>query len=182
MEEANYWNRLSRRRLSRRRLLTGAALTGSGLAAAAVIGCGSSTTTNDDSGGGLVSDADDPNADVNADAINPYDARREVVPAPDGMTGGFLRYQGFDPVVLDRHDPHQTQFGPMYANLSSVFSKLYAYKSHSEPTWENIVPDLAADAPEMIGDPNAPTEYVVKLRQGIKFHNSEKARNFDQAT
>ena len=177
MEEANYWNRLSRRQLSRRRLLTGAALTGSGLAAAAVIGCGSSTTTNDDGGGGPVSDADDPNADVNADAIDPYDARREVVPAPDGMTGGFLRYQGFDPVVLDRHDPHQTQFGPMYANLSSVFSKLYMYKSHVEPTWENIVPDLAESAPEMVEAPPETMTYIVKLRQGVKFHDTDAIRN-----
>jgi peptide/nickel transport system substrate-binding protein len=64
----------------------------------------------------------------------------------------------------------------MYANLSAVFSKLYMYKSHTEPTWENIVPDLAESAPEMIGDPNAPTEYVVKLRKGVKFHDTDAIR------
>ena len=175
MEEPTYWNRFWRRRLSRRRLLTGAALTGSGLAAAAVIGCGgdesssSSTTSNGGKEGGL-------GEDLEAEVPEFIDARREVIPAPADMRGGTLRYQGFDPVVLDRFDPHQTQFGPMYANLSAVFSKLYMYSSHSEPTWENIVPDLAESAPEMIGDPNAPTEYVVKLRQGVKFHNTDAIR------
>jgi len=178
MEEPSYWNRFWLRRMSRRRLLTSAALTSSGIAAAAAVGCG-----GDNSGGGTgpVDGEDRPSAEeLGAEMV--IDARRPLEPPPPEMRGGIVRSQGFDPVVLDRHDPHQTQFGPMYANLSSVFSKLYAYKSHSEPTWENIMPDLAADAPEMIGDPNAPTEYVVKLRQGVKFHNSEKARNFDQAT
>ena len=172
MEEPTYWNRFWRRRFNRRRLLSGAALAGSGLAAAAVVGCG-----GDDSGnGGSTQQGSnvDRGADLGAEKI--IDARREVEPCPDDMRGGIIRSQGFDPVVLDRHDPHQTQFGPMYANLSSVFSKLYMYKSHSEPTWENIAPDLAESAPEMIGDQNAPTEYVVKLRKGVKFHNTDAIR------
>jgi len=56
-----------------------------------------------------------------------------------------------------------------------VFSKLYLYRSHEEPTWENILPDLAESAPEMIGNP--PTEYVVKLRKGVKFHSTDAIRN-----
>jgi peptide/nickel transport system substrate-binding protein len=174
MEEPTYWNRFWRRRLSRRRLMTGAALTGSGLAAAAVVGCGgdessSSSGTSGGTEGGL-------GEDLETEVPEFIDARREVIPAPPDMRGGMLRYQGFDPVVLDRFDPHQTQFGPMYANLSSVFSKLYMYASHSEPTWENIVPDLAESAPEFIGDQLAPTEYVVKLRKGVKFHNTDAIR------
>ncbi len=171
MEEPTYWNRFWRRRVSRRRLLSGAALTGSGLAAAAVVGCG-----GDDSGNGTSTQQGsnvNRGADLGAEKI--IDARREVEPCPADMRGGIIRSQGFDPVVLDRHDPHQTQFGPMYANLSSVFSKLYMYKSHSEPTWENIAPDLAESAPEMIGNP--PTEYVVKLRKGVKFHSTDAIRN-----
>jgi peptide/nickel transport system substrate-binding protein len=171
MEEPTYWNRFWRRRLSRRRLLTGAALAGSGAAAAAVVGCGGDDSSSN-AGGDAGVDAGSRGEDLGAEEI--IDARRPVEPAPADMRGGTIRSQGFDPVVLDRHDPHQTQFGPMYANLSSVFSKLYMYASHSEPTWENIVPDLAESAPEMIGDP--PTEYVVKLRQGVKFHNTDAIR------
>jgi peptide/nickel transport system substrate-binding protein len=173
MEEPTYWNRFWRRRVSRRRLLSGAALTGSGLAAAAVVGCGGDDSG--DTGGTQQGSNVDRGADLGAEKI--IDARREVEPCPDDMRGGIIRSQGFDPVVLDRHDPHQTQFGPMYANLSSVFSKLYMYKSHSEPTWENIAPDLAESAPEMIGDQNAPTEYVVKLRKGVKFHSTDAIRS-----
>jgi peptide/nickel transport system substrate-binding protein len=171
MGEPGYWDEFWRKRLSRRRLLRGAALTGSGLAAATVVGCG-----GDDSSSGGVGGVDGPKLGDGVEAEEIIDARREVEPAPADMRGGTIRSQGFDPVVLDRHDPHQTQFGPMYANLSAVFSKLYMYRSHSEPTWENILPDLAEGAPEMIGDPNAPTEYVVKLRKGVKFHNSDNAR------
>ena len=105
----------------------------------------------------------------------PVDGRQEFV--HDGVTtGDFLTYIGFDAVVLDRYDPHQTQFGPMYSNQSAMFSKLYRYASHEDPTWDNILPDLAESAPEMIGDPGAPTEYVVKLRKGVKFHNTERIR------
>jgi peptide/nickel transport system substrate-binding protein len=172
MEGPTYWDRFWRQRLGRRRLLANAALTGSALAAAGLVGCGGDDSSSN--GGGGAADAGSRGDDLGAEEI--IDARRPVEPAPPDMRGGTIRSQGFDPVVLDRHDPHQTQFGPMYANLSSVFSKLYAYKSHSEPTWENITPDLAESAPEMVGGPNAPTEYVIKLRKGVKFHNSDNAR------
>jgi len=171
MEEPTYWNRFWRRRVSRRRLLSAAALAGSGLAAAAVVGCGGDDSGNN--GSAQQGSNVDRGADLGAEKI--IDARRDVEPCPPDMLGGIIRSQGFDPVVLDRHDPHQTQFGPMYANLSAVFSKLYMYKSHSEPTWENIVPDLAESAPEMIGNP--PTEYVVKLRKGVKFHSTDAIRS-----
>src|SRR2546426_11084163 len=147
MDEPESWNRFWRRRVSRRRLLTGTALPASGLVAAAAVGCSSSDNGADNGGSASPGAGND---DVNATAISPYDGRRPYVPPPAGMTGGTLRFQGFDPVVLDRFDPHQTQFGPMYANLSSVFSKLYYYRSHIEPTHENILPDLATSVPEMV--------------------------------
>jgi peptide/nickel transport system substrate-binding protein len=172
-QDSNYWDKFWRRKLGRRRLLSGAALTGSGLAAAAMVGCGgeeSGTSEGGNGGGG--------GSGTNYLSIpyeEPVDGRKTFTPATS--TGGFLTYIGFDAVVLDRYDPHQTQFGPMYSNLSSVFSKLYRYASHEEPTWDNILPDLAESAPEMIGDPNAPTEYVIKLRQGVKFHDTDKIRS-----
>ncbi len=175
MAEPTYWNRFWRREMSRRRLLMTTALTGAGLAAAATVGCSSDTSTPDGS-----TDGPDSSGDIN-DQDWEMDARREFIPAAEGSTGGFLRYQGFDPVVLDRYDPHQTQFGPMYANQSAVFSKLYAYKSHIQPIWDNIVPDLASAAPEMIGPTGAPDTYIVKLREGVKFHDTSEIRqNFPE--
>src|SRR5437867_6299993 len=171
MEEPTYWNRFWRRRVSRRRLLSGAALTGSGLAAAAVVGCGGADSGN----GASTQQGSKVNRGADRGAEKIIDARREVEPCPADMRGGIIRSQGFDPVVLDRHDPHQTQFGPMYANLSSVFSKLYMYKSHSEPTWENIAPDVAESAPEMIGNPS--TDYVQKLRKEVKVYSTDAIRN-----
>ncbi len=165
MDASPYWTK----RLSRRRLMGGAAVTAGGLAVAGIVGCG----------GESVGPQESPGANGNGTtgglaAVYPNDGRRQFSPAPPGMRGGFLRYVGFDPVVLDRFDPHQTQFGPMYANQSAIFSKLYLYKSHEEPTWENIMPDLAETAPEMIGDP--PDTYIVKLRKGVKFHDTDKIR------
>jgi ABC-type transport system substrate-binding protein len=189
MAESRYWDNFWRRKLSRRRLLGGAALTAGGLAAGAVVGCapdepgppppanGATPPAPDGTGWPFPVRAGDPLAPLGSPY--PYDGRRQFEPAPADSRGGVLTYIGFDPVVLDRYDPHQTQFGPMYSNLSAVFSKLYAYKSHEEPTWENIMPDLAMEAPEMIGDP--PLEYVVRLRQGVKFHNNDRVRaNFPQ--
>ena len=167
MSESNYWARFWRRRVSRRRLLAGAALTGTGLATAAVLGCGGGSETGGTPGGGTGA----PSGTGGAETV--IDARRTFVP---GVRGGTLHYLGYDAVVLDRYDPHQTQFGPMYANTSAVFSKLYMYRSHEEPTWENIVPDLAEGIPEMVEKPPETLTYIVKLRRGVKFHDTEAIR------
>lgn len=193
MEQSKYWNRFWTKKVNRRRLIAGTALTGSGLAAAAVVGCGgadSGPSTNGDGATGGPASSGDGFSDISEiPSVDPVDARRTLeqdasgqylsrptaIP-PAGSEGGTLTYIGFDAVVLDRYDPHQTQFGPMYSNLSAVFSKLYQYSSHIEPSWDNIVPDLAEFAPEMIGDPEAPDVYVVKLRRGVKFHDTDSSR------
>ncbi len=188
-DENNYWEKFWQKRTSRRRLLSGSALAGTGLAAAAVVGCSSDSGDSTDptgTGGGGGGNGD-PTLYCGEDATpgekylciefdKPVDGRKEFVPAPADSRGGFLTYIGFDAVVLDRYDPHQTQFGPMYSNQSAVFSKLYRYASHEEPTWDNIYPDLAEDAPEMI-EPDEPLTYVVKIRKGVKFHDTDKIRS-----
>jgi ABC-type transport system substrate-binding protein len=78
----------------------------------------------------------------------------------------ILRYTGFDALVLDSFDPHHTQFGPLYSGHSAVFSKLFKYSSHVEQV---MVPDLAEDFPEMVGE--KPTEFIIHLRRGVKFHD-----------
>ena len=180
MAESNYWDKFWRKRISRRRLMSGAFVVGGGLAAASVVGCSSDESGNTPGTGeddGLAAEFNILKNGTEANPIPFFDGRREMVPAPEDSRGGTLTYIGFDPVVLDRYDPHQTQFGPMYSNQSAVFSKLYRYASHDQPIWENILPDVAESAPEMIGDPNAPTEYVIKIRQGVKFHDTEKIRS-----
>ncbi len=168
MAESNYWKNFWRKRVTRRRLLGGVVLGGSGLAAAGIVGCGGGGTTTNGNGkitppsgnGGFWGDHP-PDLEI-------ADARREFIPAPEGMSGGTLRFTGFDALVLDTFDPHLTQFGPLYSGHSAVFSKLYKYVSHEAQISE---PDLAEDMPEVIGDPNAPTEYVIHLRKGVKFHD-----------
>src|SRR3990172_4622724 len=168
MAESNYWKNFWRKRVTRRRLLGGVVLGGSGLAAAGIVGCGGGGTTTN--GNGKVtppSGSDDFWGGYPSD-IDIADARRRWEPMPEGMNGGMLRFTGFDALVLDTFDPHLTQFGPLYSGHSAVFSKLYKYASHEAQISE---PDLADGMPEVIGDPNAPTEYVIKLRRGVKFHD-----------
>jgi peptide/nickel transport system substrate-binding protein len=176
-EETNYWDKLSKRKFSRRRLLSTTALLGTGLGAAAVVGCSSAATNPGQSPGS----SDTSNLSAGAqfllkDYSKPVDGRQTFTPAPSNSRGDVLTYIGFDAVVLDRYDPHQTQFGPMYSNQSAVFSKLYRYASHEVPTWDNILPDLAAFAPEMVEPSAELLTYIVKLRQGVKFHDTDRIR------
>ncbi len=173
MDDAGYWSKYWReRRMGRRRFLGSAALGTAGLAAASLVGC-----SEDTSGPRGTGDPDEDSDELfpGHPPSDPHDARQVFDPAPSDQRGGTFTYIGFDAVVLDRYDPHQTQFGPMYSNQSAVFSKLYCYKSHIDPTWENIFPDLAESAPEMI-EPDAPLTYIVKLRKGVKFHDTDKIR------
>ncbi len=165
MAESSYWRNFWRKRVSRRRLMGGAVLGGGGLAAATIVGCGSdgtTTTTTDGTGQTPSAGGGEHESDIPI-----HDARRPF--EPPGTTGSTLRFAGFDALVLDTFDPHQTQFGPLYSGHSAVFSKLYKYVSHSEQIME---PDLAEAMPELGGDdPEKPTEFVIKLRRGVKFHD-----------
>ena len=172
MEEPNYWTRWGKRRLSRRRLLTGAAGLGAGLAAVSVVGCG---------GGGEGEPSPSPGASpagspavtsTTGAAANVYHRWGEGPPPPlepATSRGGVQRWFGFEPMPLDTFDPHQTQFGPTAGVHSAVFSKVLKYWDAYHGVME---PDLAEAIPEA---PDKLT-YVLKIRSGVRFQNTEKMR------
>jgi ABC-type transport system substrate-binding protein len=174
METSDYWSRWAKRRLSRRRLLTGAAGVGTGLAALSLVGCG----------GGEDGASPSPGASPGASPIGSTATATAGEPGKlfhrwgDGphpalvaatARGGVNRCFGYEPMTLDTFDPHQTQFGPTYSMHSLVFSKLLKY-------WDAYhgirQPDLAEAIPEM---PDNLT-YVIKIRDGVRFHDTDKGR------
>ena len=174
MEDSDYWTRWAKRRLSRRRLLTGAAGVGAGLAALSVVGCG---------GGGEEAASPSPGASPGAspagsratpDGVRATCTIAGVTGPPPALEpaktrGGVQRWFGFEAMPLDTFDPHQTQFGPTASMHSAIFSKVLKY-------WDAyhgvIEPDLAEAVPET---PDKLT-YVIKIRSGVRFHDTEKMR------
>jgi peptide/nickel transport system substrate-binding protein len=89
--------------------------------------------------------------------------------APVAARGGVLRVLNFDAMITDTLDPHQTMMGPI-ANLhSAVFSRVLRYAGEAAGT---LAPDLAEAMPEQ---PDERT-YVIRLRQGVRFHDAPKYR------
>jgi peptide/nickel transport system substrate-binding protein len=163
MDESNYWKRLAKKRLSRRRLLAGAATAGAGLAALSLVGCG-------DGGEEAASPAASPGASPAASPLATPSATPVARPLePAKSRGGIVRWMGFDPLPLDTLDPHQTQLGPLFNMHSAVFSKVLTYEDVAEGVMGT---DLAETMPET---PDNLT-YVVKIRPGVRFHDTEKIR------
>ena len=174
MEASDYWSRWAKRRLSRRRLLAGAAGAGAGLAALSLVGCGGGED------GATPSPGASPGASPAGTAVATTVGEPGKVfhrwgegphPALVAATarGGVHRCFGYEPMTLDTFDPHQTQFGPTYSMHSLVFSKVLKY-------WDAYhgirQPDLAESMPEMPDD----LTYVIKIRDGVRFHDTDKAR------
>ncbi|HLB23493.1 MAG TPA: ABC transporter substrate-binding protein [Dehalococcoidia bacterium] len=136
-------------------MLARSAAVAAGAAGLALVGCDSGGDGGGNGGGG-------------------GEATPTAVPQSEaaGTRGGVYRSFNFDALALDTFDPHQTQFGPMYSMHSAVFSKVLQYDDDAN---EVMSADLAAGMPEQ---PDELT-YIVKLRQGVTFHNSERAqKNF----
>jgi len=175
MEDSYYWTRWGKRRLSRRRLLTGAAGVGAGLAALSVVGCGGGDEGPSPSPGAspAASQAGSPGASPTTGAASNVFHRWGEGPPPAleaaKTRGGVQRWFGFEPMPMDTFDPHQTQFGPMAGPHSAIFSKVLRYWDGFQGVME---PDLADAVPE---SPDKLT-YVVKIRSGVRFHNTEKMR------
>jgi ABC-type transport system substrate-binding protein len=151
-----YWDKIESARISRRKMLGGTAAVGAGAAAIALIGCGGSSKPKSTPAAGS------PSAGATSQAT-------AVQSVPAKTRGGIYRSFTFDALALDTYDPHQTQFGPMYNMHSAVFSKVLQY---DDDVNQVMSPDLASGIPEQ---PDKLT-YVIKLRQGVKFHNSPRAQ------
>jgi peptide/nickel transport system substrate-binding protein len=83
--------------------------------------------------------------------------------------GGILRAYTFDALSPETFDPHAVAGGPIVSVHSAVFSKLLRYQDEGEGT---IAPDLAEALPEQ---PDELT-YVLKIREGVTFHDTPGAR------
>ncbi|MGB6837714.1 MAG: ABC transporter substrate-binding protein, partial [Dehalococcoidia bacterium] len=154
-----YWQKLQRSRLSRRRFLGGAVATGLGAAGLAAAGCAEEEEAPEGTPG-----AEGPTPEATVAGYVPVTTR-----------GGWRRGFGYDPMALDTHDPHQTQFGPMYNMHSAVFSKVLNYEDEVEGT---IFPDLSADSDGGPGMPEQVDEqtYIIRVRPTAKFHDTPKIR------
>ncbi|HXK33590.1 MAG TPA: ABC transporter substrate-binding protein [Dehalococcoidia bacterium] len=82
--------------------------------------------------------------------------------------GGRLRVYNFDALPPDSLDPHLTQFGPIANVHAAVYSRLLRYDVASG----TLAPDLADGMPEQPDE----TTYVVRIRQGVRFHDSARTR------
>ncbi len=157
MEETNYW---LRRRVTRRSTLKGAGIAGLGAGAYALVGCG-----DDDDGG---------NSGGNKGLL-PTSAATPT-PAKTAKPGGSFSFQiSSPPPSLDPYT--QTSFLNAYVNGLS-YSKLYRYKAgvpEIAPADNSMEPDLAKAMPEQ---PD-PLTFVIKLKDGIKFHNGRALTSED---
>ncbi len=130
-------------RISRRTFLAGSVVAAAAGAGAAVIGC------------------------RRGRRAKPASTSPAAMPslAPAAARGGVLRTYSFDAMIEDTLDPHLTQMGPVQNMHSAVFSKLLQFADERAST---IAPDLADGMPER---PDKLT-YVVRLRAGVKFHDT----------
>jgi peptide/nickel transport system substrate-binding protein len=136
-----------KRKISRRRFLASSGAMLAGASAAAVVGCGRNRAST---------------------------SAKPAVPAgpqlaPAASRGGILRVINFDAMIADSLDPHLTMMGPIANMHSAVFSRVLRYDDEATGT---LAPDLADGMPEQ---PDRQT-YIIRLRQGVRFHDAPKYR------
>jgi len=136
-----------KRKISRRRFLASSGATLAAASAAAVVGCGRKRSSQS--------------------ATPTASARAQL--APVASRGGIMRVLNFDAMVTDSLDPHQTMMGPIANMHSAVFSRVLRYDDEAAGT---LAPDLADGMPEQ---PDQQT-YIIRLRQGVRFHDTPKYR------
>lgn len=157
MTESQYWTTGAwrRRGISRRSAIRGAFLGGMGLAGAALIGCGDDEDTPGDSGG------TGGTGDGGGGAATATQAAGSV------RRGGILNVgQGAEPTSMD---PHLGTSGAEHDYLYMVYDHLVGYGQDGQldpgrslaESWEYA----------------EPTRLVLKLREGVRFHEGEEVVN-----
>ncbi|MGE5597289.1 MAG: ABC transporter substrate-binding protein [Hyphomicrobiales bacterium] len=153
----SYWDRYWRRQSSRRRFLKGAAVTGVGASAMALVGCGDDDDDDDD-GGDIQLATPTPGASATPTPADPF---------ATATRGGIYKIDTTgDPPTLDP-----------YGNLSFLtkgiggyfYGRLYKYK-----TGPGILPLSVRPTPDMAesAEPSPDgTQWTIKLKPGLKFHN-----------
>jgi peptide/nickel transport system substrate-binding protein len=157
MRANGYWTGLHHKKVSRRRLLAGAVAAGAGAAGLAAVGCGGGEEAG-------------PSAATPTAVAGGQPALSTVQ-----VRGGTARAFGYDSLVLDTRDPHQTRLGPMYNIQSYIFSKVLNYFDEIQ---QIIWPDLSSDAD---GNPAMPEQvddltYVIRIRPNARYHDTPKIR------
>ena len=133
---------------------------GAGLAVVSVVGCGG----GEERAAGTAAPTGTPGGAGTAAATG-----TPAVLEPAKTRGGMIRWFGSDAVPLDTLDPHQSQLGPLYNMQGAVFSKVLKY----EDEYEGVIgTDLAETVPEVVDN----TTYVIKIRPGVFFHDTERIR------
>ncbi len=144
---ASYWDKFSKERLQRRRVLQLAALGSTGIAAAALVGCGSDDDDDTTGSSGSTGTSGTTGAATGAASSGGTLAAEQMVRRR--LTQDLI---GMDPATIFRINTEEQAF--------QIYSALMSYGTGPDP-----IPDLAESYEQV-----DPTTVTFKLAQGVKWH------------
>jgi peptide/nickel transport system substrate-binding protein len=169
MTEGSYWQRVQRARYDRRAVVRGGALTGVGLAAAGLVGCGSSNNNNGSSTSGATKSASTAGGAPSSGSSPAAGASVAVAqPKPGGVISVPV---SSDPQALDIHQVSTYVAvwpeAPCYNQLLQI--------DPNDETDSKITADLA----DKWETPDNGLSYIFHLHPGIKFHDGSPFTSAD---